>query len=191
MQLAVWMAAVTAPLLAVLSSRTLRLIVLGIQYVAVTLLASLALPGQVAAVKLVGGLIACGILALTSAAEAPAAATGRREAEGRFRAVACVLVLAASLGIGQANWMQIPEITPVANAGATLLIAMGLLLIGLARRSFGACLGLMTFLSGFEIAYSVIEPSLAVLALLASVHIGLALVVSYLTLLTGQSEPAR
>lgn len=186
MQLLVWSSALSASLLGVITHRTIRLLVLALQYAAVTGLSSIAIPGQIAAVKLVGGLIACGILGLTAAAE-----TRQRQpqvAQTRLRAVASVLVLVAAFGIGQSNWMGIPEISPEASAGATVLLAMGLLLIGLARTALGACLGLMTFLSGFEIAYSVIEPSLAVLALLASVHIGLALVVSYLMLLTGTAE---
>jgi hypothetical protein len=46
----------------------------------------------------------------------------------------------------------------------------------------------MTLLSGFEIVYGLIEPSLAVLALIASIHIGLALVASYLGLISGTPE---
>lgn len=184
-QPALWVAAASSLLLVVVSQRVLRLVVLAIQYGAVALLSSMAIPGSVAAVKLVGGLIACGILGLTSSALRADEEPQERPARGRFRAVAAVLVLVAALGIGQTNWMEIPEISPAANSGATLLIAMGLLLIGLARTPIGVCVGLMTLLSGFEVSYSVIEPSLAVLALLASVHIGLALVVSYLNLLTG------
>ncbi len=186
--LVVWGSALTATLLTVVAHRTVRLVVLAIQYLAVAWLCSLAIPGQVAAVKLVGGLIACGILGLTSASEVGTEDDPPRAARSRFRAVASILVLVAAFGIGRINWMEIPEISPEATLGSTVLIAMGLLQVGLARRPIGACLGLMTFLSGFEIAYSVIEPALAVLALLASVHIGLALVVSYLTVLTGRQE---
>lgn len=188
MQLVAGATALTAALLAVVTQRTLRLLVLAVQYVLVTALTAIAIPPQIAAVKLVGGLFACGILGLTTAAER--VGPEPRAAQGRFRAVAALLVWVAATGISQSNWMGIPEISAAANSGATQLIAMGLLLVGLSRGPLGVCLGLMTFLSGFEIAYSVIEPSLAVLALLASVHIGLALVVSYLTLMTGPAEHA-
>lgn len=188
--LAVWASVLTASVLTIAEHRTVRLIALGVQYVVVAWLSSLAIPGQVAAVKLVGGLIACGILGLTSAAEHHASVDRPQSSRTRFRAVASVLVLVAAFGVGGGNWMEIPEISAAANLGATVLIAMGLLQVGLARHAFGACLGLMTFLAGFEVAYSVIEPALAVLALLASVHIGLALVVSYLMLLTGNQEPS-
>lgn len=70
--------------------------------------------------------------------------------------------------------------------GATILLAMGLLQLGLFGSSLRVGIGLMTLLSGFEIAHSVIEPALAVLALLASVNIGFATVVSYLMLVAGQ-----
>lgn len=186
--LAVWGTVLTASVLTIAERRTSRLIALGLQYIAVAWLCSLAIPGQVAAVKLVGGLIACGILGLTAASESQTDVEQPRMARIRFRAVASILVLVAALGVGRGNWIGIPEISAPANLGSTLLIAMGLLQVGLARRPIGAALGLMSFLSGFEIAYSVIEPALAVLALLASVHIGLALVVSYLTVLTGSQE---
>lgn len=65
---------------------------------------------------------------------------------------------------------------------AAILMSMGLLQLGLFRSPLRVVIGLITLLSGFEIAYSVIEPALAILALIASVHIGLAMVASYLTL---------
>jgi hypothetical protein len=46
----------------------------------------------------------------------------------------------------------------------------------------------LTVLSGFEIAYASVEPSLAVLALLAMVHIGISLIVSYLVLVVGRTK---
>ncbi len=69
----------------------------------------------------------------------------------------------------------------------TILMAMCLLQLGLFRTPLRVCIGLITLLSGFEIAYAVIEPALAILALLASMHIGLAMVVSYLTLVARPS----
>jgi len=69
-----------------------------------------------------------------------------------------------------------------------VMLTMGLLQLGLSGSAFRVCVGLMTLLSGFEVVYSLIEPSLAVLALIASVHIGLALVASYLGLVSAPPE---
>jgi hypothetical protein len=188
-EIPVVLAGSTAILLSLLSNRIAQIATLGVQYVAVAWLSSMALPPQVAAVKLVGGLIACGILATTAARGEPHPVLSRATARTRFRIAASVLVLVAAAGIGQANWMQIPEIRPAAIRGSTVLISMGLLHLGLFGTPFRIAIGLITLLSGFEIAYSVIEPSLAVLALLASVHIGLAMVVTYLDLIAGLEQP--
>jgi hypothetical protein len=184
-EIPVVLAGTTAILLSLLSNRIAQIITLAAQYVAVAWLSSMALPQQVAAVKLVGGLIACGILGITAARGDPQVVASQARQRTRFRFAASVLVLVAAIGIGQANWMQIPEIQPAAIRGSTVLIALGLLHLGLFGTSFRIAIGLITLLSGFEIAYSVIEPSLAVLALIASVHIGLAMVVTYLDLVTG------
>ncbi len=151
-------------------------------------LTSLALPPQVAAVKLVAGMITCGVLALTVAGSRSPSESGSGKA---FRAIAAILIMGAAIGIGRANWMRIPDIRPEAIMAATILMSMGLLQLGLFRTPLRVCIGLITMLSGFEIAYAVIEPALAILALLASMHIGLAMVVSYLTLVAHPSGLAE
>jgi hypothetical protein len=153
--------------------------ILAIQYASVAWLSSLALPPQVAAVKVVAGMITCGVLALTVAgSRSPAESAAGRP----FRVIAAILIMAAAIGIGQTNWMRVPDIRQEANMAAAILMSMGLLQLGLFRSPLRVVIGLITLLSGFEVAYSVIEPALAILALLASVHIGLAMVASYLTL---------
>ena len=171
--------AATAFALVVVERPGLQIAILAAQYASVAWLSSLALPPQVAAVKVVAGMIACGVLALTVADSRP-----RNESVSgtAFRGVAAILIMGAAFGIGQTNWMGIPDIRPEAIMAASILMSMGLLQLGLFRTPLRVCIGLITLLSGFEIAYAVIEPALAILALLASVHIGLAMVVSYLTL---------
>ena len=178
--------AATATALVVVERPGIQIGILAIQYSSVAWLTSLALPPQVAAVKLVAGLIACGILALTVAKSRPAAESASGIAGRAFRAIAGILIMVAALGIGQSNWMRVPDIRPEAIMAAALLMSMGLLQLGLFRNPLRVSIGIITLLSGFEIAYSVIEPALAILALLASVHIGLAIVVSYLSL---EAEP--
>ncbi len=157
---------------------------LAVQYGAVAWLSALALPPQVAVVKVVAGMITCGILALTAANSRMGEGPPEGIAGKAFRSMAAMLILAAAIGIGRINWMRVPDIQPEAALAAAILMSLGLLQLGLFRSALRVCIGLITLLSGFEIAYSVIEPALAILALLASVHIGLALVVSYLTLIT-------
>ena len=177
--------AVTAFALIVVERPGLQIAILAVQYAAVAWLSSLALPSQVAAVKVVAGMITCGVLALT------VAGTHAEDEKGsgrEFRVIAAILILGAAIGLGRTNWMRVPDIQPEAIMAAAILMSMGLLQLGLFRDPLRVCIGLITLLNGFEIAYAVIEPSLAVLALLASVHIGLAMVVSHLTLVA-QPEP--
>ncbi len=176
--------AATAFALVIVERPGFQIAILAAQYASVAWLTSLALPPQVAAVQLVAGMITCGVLALTVAGSRSPSESGSGKA---FRAIAAILIMGAAIGIGRANWMRIPDIRPEAIMAATILMAMGLLQLGLFRTPLRVCIGLITLLSGFEIAYAVIEPALAVLALLASMHIGLAMVVSYLAVVARPS----
>jgi len=176
-------AGLTAALLILIERRLLRLGLLAIQYLAVALLSALALPLTVALAKWVAGLMSCGILAITFSrlAGRPEASAPEVVPAGRgFRLLAALLVGAAALGLARTDWMGIPGIDPAASLGASLLMGLGLLQIGLSQARLRVGIGLMTLISGFEIAYCFVEPSLAVLALLGSIHIGLAMVISYL-----------
>ena len=171
--------AATAFVLIIVERPGFQIGILAVQYASVAWLSSLALPPQVAAVKVVAGMITCGVLALTVAgSRSPAESVAGRA----FRVIAAILIMAAAIGIGQTNWMKVPDIRQEAIMAAAILMSMGLLQLGLFRSPLRVVIGLITLLSGFEIAYSVIEPALAILALLASVHIGLAMVASYVTL---------
>ena len=174
--------AATAFALIIIERPGFQIGILAVQYASVAWLTSLALPPQVAAVKVVAGMITCGVLALTVAGSRTPGGPASGIAGQAFRAIAATLIMAAAIGIGQSNWMRVPDIRQEAIMAAAILMSMGLLQLGLFRTALRVCIGLITLLSGFEIAYSVIEPALAILALLASVHIGLAMVVSYLTL---------
>jgi hypothetical protein len=182
------LAAATAFALIIVERPGIQIGILAAQYAAVAWLSALALPPQVAVVKVVAGMITCGVLALTAAGSRMQDGSATGVAGRAFRAIAGVLIVAAAIGIGQTNWMRVPDIQQEAAMAAALLMSLGLLQLGLFRTALRVCIGLITVLSGFEIAYSVIEPALAILALLASVHIGLALVVSYLTLMTRSPE---
>ena len=60
------------------------------------------------------------------------------------------------------------------------LIGLGLLGMVLASEPLRVGLGIFTFLTGFELIYSVVEQSTAVLALLAAVNLALAVTIGYL-----------
>lgn len=184
--------AVTGGLLILLNHRRLILVALAFQYIFVAWLAGLALPLQVATVKLVSGFMACSIIAVTLANVELSQETlqPRTIPTGRlFRFVAFMLVLIASLGLGRSNWISLPNLSPVALYGLTILMTIGLLQVGLHEEPVRVGAGLLTLMSGFEVAYSGIEPSYAVIAMLAAVHLGIAFVVSYILTLVMMTSP--
>jgi uncharacterized membrane protein len=65
---------------------------------------------------------------------------------------------------------------------------MGLLHLGIASHILRVIIGLMTFLSGFEVLYAAVEGSVLVAALLAVINLGLALVGSYLLIAAATQE---
>ena len=185
--------ALTGALLILSDNRRLLLATLAVQYVFVAWLVSLSLPLQVAAAKLVAGLLASAIIAvaLANVGWTDQLLTPETIPSSMiFRAIAICLVLLAAVGLGGDIWSALPKISTVASYGATFLIAMGLLQLGFQEESVKVGIGLLTIISGFEIAYTTIEPSLAVMALLAAVHLGIAVVVSYL-LIIGSGEKPR
>ncbi len=184
--------AITGALLILLDNRRSVLAILAVQYVFVSWLVGLSLPLQVTAAKLVAGLIACAIIAvaLANVGWSVHLKTPETIPSGMiFRFIAVCLVLFAAIGLGGNIWSALPNISTFASYGATFLIAMGLLQLGFQEEPVKVGIGLLTIISGFEVAYTTIEPSLAVMALLATVHIGIAVVVSYLVLIGSGEKP--
>ena len=93
-----------------------------------------------------------------------------------FRLAASLLVIAAAWGLSGSVLSLLPGITRGhAEAGVTLL-GLGLLHLGLSEDPIRWIFALLTAQLGFELVYAVLEPSLAVQAILAAVHLGILLV---------------
>lgn len=186
--------ALTAGLLVVMDDRRHTLIVLAVQYVFSTWLSALALPPGVAAVKLVAGLVATGILWVSLVDrgwQRPDDAGGALPAGHAFRWIAVLLVALVSIAVGKDGWEVIPSLAPDAALGAMVLFALGALQLGITEDTLRVGAGILTVLCGFEAAYAAVEPSLAVVALLASVHVGIALVISYLLVGVGSTAASE
>ncbi len=176
---------ITAGVIIVSVDHRLRLGMLALQYLCVTILNTLALPLQIAVIKLIAGWLACIVLGITIAQSGWYRADSGRGALPTgwvFRMIAVLLVSTSAIGIGQFTLFDFLGIQKISNASTLLLIGLGILQIGLAAQPIGFGVGLLTILSGFEILYSSLEPSLAVMALLASIHVGIALAVSIITI---------
>lgn len=193
---------VSASLLVIANSWRLKLAALAVQYVCVAALLTQIVIWQVVLVRLIVGAGIVGILTLTSreltgrypwpqgappAAPLPAlSAFWKSEFTSDFPfrvvVVALAIVVAGSLA-GLPNAV-LQGLTPGVKMAGYLLCGLSLLSLGLSEEPLRAGLSLLTLLSGFELLYVVVEPSLAILALLAAVDFGVALAVSYLAFLT-------
>ncbi len=112
-----------------------------------------------------------------------------------FRLLAVLMVSVAAIYVaGQAKFV-LPGLdnAPAINMACYVMLGLGLLNLGLTEEPMNAGMGLLTTLIGFEMLYAAVEPSLAVVALLAGVHFAIGLAVSYLALLhhaADEREPA-
>jgi len=140
-----------------------------------------------AAAKLVAGWMATATLAITfseptlsAGGEEPTESGGPAEENGAFRLslIGMILILTASAAPRLENTFPGMGL-PVASGGIGLC-GLGLLQISTNSQVTPVILGLLTILTGFEILYAAVESSVLVAALLAAIHLGLALVAAYL-----------
>ena len=74
----------------------------------------------------------------------------------------------------------LPETLPHLELAVTTLVILGLLGLAVTTEPLKAGMGLLLFLSGFELFYSVLEQTPGVLALLAGVNLVTALIIAWL-----------
>ncbi|MEP7356408.1 MAG: hypothetical protein ABI847_04165 [Anaerolineales bacterium] len=171
------------------------LLALLIEYVAAAVLIAPLVLLAVVAVKLLVGLLVVAILTLT----AWQVDFGRPGADGTsawrrrfdvptgfaFRVMATLMMAVAATYLANQPGLALPGLDqyPSVNVAAYVLMALGLLNLGLTEEPINAGLGLLSLLMGFELFYAALEPALAVVALLAAVQLGIAIAVSYLAML--------
>jgi hypothetical protein len=185
----------------------IRLAALAVQYTAAALLVTQAVMVEVAFARFVVGCLVVAILVLTAyqfnfgrpttepAMLEPDEAPRRFEVPTGFpfRLMAILMFVIAALYLASQPNMVLPglEVAPAINIASYVLMALGLLNLGLSEEPLRAGTGLLTLMTGFEIFFAAVEPSLAVAALLAASDFGVALAVSYLTILQhGRSDQA-
>jgi hypothetical protein len=139
------------------------------------------------AVKLIGGWIA---IAVVSAAHPDVTLEKDKDVISagfgfRFLSIGMTWLLAYS--IAPALQSFIPARIEILWGGV-LLIAGGMLQIGISRNIIRSILGLLTILGGFEILYASVESSVLVAGLLAIINIGLAWLVIYILTSTGEGS---
>jgi hypothetical protein len=179
----------------------IRLTALAVQYTTAAILITQVVVPEVAIAKFVVGCLVVAILVITAAqlnfgqvvAGGPAAVplvdadSSHSEVPTGlpFRLLAALMFIIASVYLATQPNRVLPglEVAPAITIPAYLLIALGLLNLGLSDEPMRAGTGLLTLMLGFEIFYAAVEPSLAVTALLAASQFGVALAISFLTTL--------
>jgi len=183
---------VTAGLLVVSREWRLNVIAFTAQYFFVVLLLTRLIRLEVAAVKGLIGWMICMVFYLTerqaSVLEQPLAAEGAAvswhwrcwviSARASFCLLAGLLVSVAAYTA--ALRIPLPQVPTDITLACYLLVGLGLLRIGLGEAPMQVGFGLLTFLSGFDLFYVALEPSLAVAGLLGAVSFLIALATAYL-----------
>lgn len=167
----------------ILTSRDWRVGIgaLGLQYLGVFILVSVAWPVNLAVVKLIAGWIASSVLGITYIS---VGIVGDEKkiwpTERLFRLFAGFLIVLAVMSITPRVTDWVPNLSVYQAFAGLLLVGMGILHHALTENSFHALLSLLTVLAGFEILYAAVETSALVVGLLAVVNLGIALAGSYL-----------
>jgi hypothetical protein len=192
-------------LLVVISDWRAGVIALLVEYAAAATLLTQLVIVEVALVKMIAGLLVVAILTLTAwqlnfgrhATPGVPAWQLRFEAPTAlsFRLMAVIMVVVSALYVASQPGLVLPGLdqAPAINTASYLLMALGLLNLGLTEEPLSAGMGLLTLLIGFETFYAAVEPSLVVVALMAAVELSVALAVSYLAVLqhgSGRGEAA-
>jgi hypothetical protein len=191
---------VTAGLLVVSRDWRLNLIALAVQYLFVALLMTQIIRLEMAAVKaLIGWLICLAFYLTEQQAKSLTRASGERadlsfqgwaaarldgwrrqgiSVRAAFGFLATVVVaVAAYAAMSAIPITQVPEEFALA---CYLLGGLGVLLLGLSQDPLRVGVGILMFLSGFDLFYVALEPSLVVTGLLGSISFVMALGMAYL-----------
>jgi len=185
----------SAVMVALVRNWRVALPVMILQYLAVGILLARIIEPGVALIKPLAGAIVCFALSIAAQrADNVRAERGESIARERLaqpnwhrlpaqlllRAIVAILVLTAAFGA--AIRFPLPAAARELGLSAYILIGFGLLVAATAHESLNVGLGLLMLLSGFELAYTPLEPSIGVSVLLGLTTLLVGAALSYLTL---------
>lgn len=171
----------------------INIITLAVQYLAVFLLITMSWPASLAVIKLIVGWMLCAVLGITCLSLKNMDNDSDRElfASYFFRGIAGLLITVVVISLVPSTQAILPESVSVQIIrGSLVLISMGLLQLGMTTKPLYVIIGLLTFISGFELLYSALEVSTLLEGLLAGINLGLALVGAYFLVMQEQAESA-
>jgi hypothetical protein len=188
----------SAALLSVTRNWRLALPVLLLQYVLAGILLARVIDPGVAIIKPIAGVIVC--LALSVAAQRADSARAARAEEitvdrvalrqlGRLPAQFAVrvlgTVLALTAAIGMSSRFPLPGEARELAVSAYVLIATAAFVIATSTHTVNTGIGILTLMTGIELAYTPLEPSISVSVLLGLTTLLVGIAVAYLTLADG------
>jgi hypothetical protein len=182
----------TASLLVVSRDWRLNVLALTLQYFFVVLLLTRLIRPEVAAVKGQIGWMICMVFYMTERRAEAAAGTGQAlplgaslrarhwmmSARASFSLLAGLLIAVAAYTATLR--FPLPIVPEDISLACYLLAGLGLLLAGISDSPLQVGIGVLTFLSGFDLFYVALEPSLAVAGLLGGLSFVIALVTVFL-----------
>jgi hypothetical protein len=190
--------AASSGFVAVIRNWRLTLPMMIVQYVLVGILLARVIEPSVALIKPLAGSIVCFALSIAAQrADIQRAQRGESVARERLqrpnwhslpaqvllRTIAAILVLTAVFGA--TIRFPLPGNARELGLGAYVLVGFGLLIIATAYEALNIGLGLLMFISGFELAYTPLEPSISVSVLLALMTLLVGAAISYLIIAEG------
>lgn len=179
---------VTAALLVIAEDRRVLVFALATQYLFVGLLYTEVLAPQVAGIKIMVGLIVWLIVFFSAqqggwqlgSTESAEPVLWGLDTRARFRVFAVILAALVGWRLATPGTLPFPVASAHVTFGALQLGCQGLLMLGLTGRPMKTGFGVLTFLSGFGLLYSGVEPALMVIGVLAAAEVAVALAISYL-----------
>jgi hypothetical protein len=192
---------IAAGLLVVLTNWRLLIFALGAQYILIGLMLTRVVPIELAAVKALVGVMICPVLYITARRMHWGQAEEERDTEEEVirpnrrwwwimgaglpvRVIVTALALAMSISLASRNPLPITADQTLSRdftIGAFSVMLLGLINEALAENPLKVGLGLLSFLAGFELFFTAVEPTLTIVGLLGLTNLILALAISYLT----------
>jgi hypothetical protein len=190
---------ITSALLVILVNWRLLILVLGAQYILVGLLLSRAVPIELGMVKALVGVMICPVLYITARRvkwghleddeiedEKPKSRLAWLIGPGLpMRLIIALTGVVLSLSLASRNPLSITGEALVSRdltIGTFALLLLGLLNMAMNENPLKVGLGLLSLLAGFELFYTVVEPTLTIVGLLGLTNLIIALAISYLTI---------
>lgn len=179
---AVFLIFITASFLLISWDWRLSITFISIQYVGVFFLVAVSWPIEIAVVKVISGWMAGAVLglAMTNVPQDEWKESPLIASNVIFRILAASMAGLFAITAGASMVRLFPEVSTSQAYAGIIMIALGLLHLGLTTKPFRVILGLLTVLGGFEILYATVESSILIAGLLATVTLGLAAVGAYL-----------